>query len=102
MDFELPTELVDYLAELDRFIDAEIKPLQAQDDNERFFDHRREHARTDWDHEGLPRKDWEALLEAARKRADAAGHFRFAWPKEYGGRGRCHPSEGVYSPRIGP
>jgi acyl-CoA dehydrogenase len=87
MDFELPTELVDYLAELDRFIDAEIKPLQAQDDNERFFDHRREHARTDWDHEGLPRKDWEALLEAARKRADAAGHFRFAWPKEYGGRG---------------
>lgn len=87
MDFELPTALVDYLAELDRFIDAEIKPLQAQDDNERFFDHRREHARTDWDHEGLPREDWEALLEAARERADAAGHFRFAWPKEYGGRG---------------
>ncbi len=87
MDFELPTALVDYLAELDRFIDAEIKPLQAQDDNERFFDHRREHARTDWDHEGLPRKDWEALLEAARERADAAGHFRFAWPQEYGGRG---------------
>src|SRR5258708_28223760 len=87
MDFELPTALVDYLAELDRFIDAEIKPLQAQDDNERFFDHRREHARTDWDHEGLPRKDWEALLEAARERAGAAGHFRFAWPQEYGGRG---------------
>ena len=87
MDFELPTELVDYLAELDRFIDAEIKPLQAKDDNERFFDHRREHARTDWDHEGLPRKDWEALLEAARERADAAGHFRFAWPQEYVGRG---------------
>jgi len=87
MDFELPQALVDYLAELDRFIDEEIKPLQAQDDNERFFDHRREHARTDWDHEGLPRKDWEALLEAARARADAAGHLRFAWPKEYGGRG---------------
>ena len=87
MDFELPKALVEYLAELDRFIDAEIKPLQAQDDNERFFDHRREHARTDWDHEGLPRKDWEALLAAARERADAAGHLRFAWPKEYGGRG---------------
>jgi acyl-CoA dehydrogenase len=87
MDFELPTALVDYLAELDRFIDAEIKPLQAQDDNERFFDHRREHARTDWDNEGLPRKDWEALLAAARERAEAAGHFRFAWPQEYGGRG---------------
>ena len=87
MDFELPKTLVDYLAELDRFIDAEIKPLQARDDNERFFDHRREHARTDWDHEGRPRKEWEALLEAARERADAAGHLRFAWPKEYGGRG---------------
>jgi acyl-CoA dehydrogenase len=87
MDFELPKALVDYLAELDRFIDEEIKPLQAQDDNERFFDHRREHARTDWDHDGLPRKEWEALLEAARARADAAGHFRFAWPREYGGRG---------------
>jgi acyl-CoA dehydrogenase len=87
MDFELPKALVDYLAELDRFIDAEIKPLQAQDDNQRFFDHRREHARTDWDNQGLPRKDWEALLEAARARADAAGHLRFGWPQEYGGRG---------------
>ncbi|HEY2678604.1 MAG TPA: acyl-CoA dehydrogenase [Steroidobacteraceae bacterium] len=87
MDFELPKELVAYLAELDRFIEAEIKPLQAQDDNERFFDHRREHARTDWDNDGLPRKEWEALLETARKRADAAGHLKFAWPKEYGGRG---------------
>jgi acyl-CoA dehydrogenase len=95
MDFELPKALVDYLAELDRFIDAEIKPLQARDDNERFFDHRREHARTDWDHEGRPRKEWEALLEAARERADAAGHLRFAWPKEYGGRGGSNLSMAV-------
>jgi HAMP domain-containing protein len=35
-----------------RFIEAEIKPLQAQDDNERFFDHRREWARTDFDNGG--------------------------------------------------
>jgi acyl-CoA dehydrogenase len=87
MDFELPKELLAYLAELDRFIETEIKPLQAKDDNERFFDHRREHARTDWDNDGLPRKDWEALLEAARQCADAAGHLKFAWPQEYGGRG---------------
>jgi acyl-CoA dehydrogenase len=53
---------------LDRFIDQEIKPLQAQDDNERFFDHRREWARTDFDNGGLPRHEWEALL-AERKRA---------------------------------
>ncbi|HXC22547.1 MAG TPA: acyl-CoA dehydrogenase, partial [Steroidobacteraceae bacterium] len=62
-------------------------PLQAQDDNERFFDHRREHSRTDWDNNGLPRPEWEALLEEARRRADAAGHLRFGWPKQYGGRG---------------
>ena len=48
MDFELPKDLQDYLVELDDFIDREIKPLQAENDNERFFDHRREDARTDW------------------------------------------------------
>jgi acyl-CoA dehydrogenase len=86
MDFELPQDLQAYLAELDAFIDAEIKPLEQQDDNIRFFDHRREHARTDWDNEGLPRAEWEALLREARARADKAGHLRFALPKEYGGR----------------
>ncbi len=86
MDFNLPKELTDYLAELDRFIEAEIKPLQAQDDNERFFDHRREHARTNWDDQGLPRKEWEDLLREAKRRADKAGHFRFSLPKEFGGR----------------
>lgn len=87
MDFNLPPELEAYLDELDAFIEAEIKPLQAQDDNERFFDHRREHARTDWDRDGLPRHEWEELLAEARRRADAAGHYRFAWPKEMGGKG---------------
>jgi acyl-CoA dehydrogenase len=87
MDFALPQDLVDYLGELDRFIEAEIKPLEQADDNIRFFDHRREHARTDWDNQGLPRHEWEALLAEARRRADAAGHLRFAWPKEMGGKG---------------
>ena len=87
MDFDLPQDLVDYLAELDAFIEAKIKPLQAQDDNERFFDHRREHARTDWDNNGLPRKEWEELLAKARKLADEAGHLRYAWPPEMGGKG---------------
>jgi acyl-CoA dehydrogenase len=90
MDFDLPPELVAYLEELDRFIEAEIKPLQAQDDNERFFDHRREYARTDFENGGLPRPEWEALLGEARKRADAAGHYRFAWPEEMGGKGGSH------------
>lgn len=87
MDFDLPQDLVDYLAELDRFIDDVIMPLQRQDDNDRFFDHRREHARTDWDNQGLPRPEWEELLAKARKLADEAGHLRYAWPKEMGGKG---------------
>lgn len=87
MDFNLPAELTAYLAELDDFIDREIKPLERQDDNIRFFDHRREYARTDWDAGGLPAKDWEQLLAEARRRADAAGHLRYAWPTEMGGKG---------------
>jgi acyl-CoA dehydrogenase len=87
MDFAISEDLVAYLGELDAFIEAEIKPLQARDDNERFFDHRREHARTDWDNQGLPRPEWEALLGEARKLADDAGHYRYAWPKEMGGKG---------------
>ena len=86
MDQRLPQELTAYLAELDEFIEREIRPLEAQDDNIRFFDHRREHARTDWDRGGLPSEEWEALLAEARRRADAAGHYRYAFPREYGGR----------------
>jgi len=87
MDFNLPADLVAYLAELDAFIEEEIRPLQAQDDNERFFDHRREWARTDFDNQGLPRREWELLLEEAKRRADRAGHYRFSLPVEFGGRG---------------
>ena len=86
MDFNLPQHLVDYLAELDRFIVEKIDPIQRRDDNDRFFDHRREHARTDWDNDGLPRKEWEALLAECRKVADEAGHLRYAWPKDMGGK----------------
>jgi acyl-CoA dehydrogenase len=86
VDLELPPDLVNYLAELDEFIDREIKPLEQADDNIRFFDHRREDARTDWDRGGLPNEEWEALLGEARRRADAAGHYRYAFPKEYGGK----------------
>ena len=60
--FDIPQSIEDYLVVLDEFIEREIKPLEARDDNIRFFDHRREHARTDWDRDGLPREEWEALL----------------------------------------
>ncbi|RYG32077.1 MAG: acyl-CoA dehydrogenase, partial [Burkholderiales bacterium] len=65
LDFNLPPTLAAYLEELDSFIAAQIKPLEQADDNIRFFDHRREHARTDWDAGGLPRHEWEALLAEA-------------------------------------
>ncbi|MFD3427116.1 acyl-CoA dehydrogenase family protein [Nocardia fluminea] len=87
MDFELPEDLAGYLTELDAFIEAEIIPLEQQADNIRFFDHRREDARTDWDRGGLPTAEWERLLAEARRRADAAGHYRYAFPREFGGRG---------------
>src|SRR5687767_15507005 len=88
MDLNLPEDLVAYLAELDDFIEREIKPLEQQDDNIRFFDHRREDARTDWERGGLPNEGWENLLREARNRADAAGLYRYPFPKEYGGRDR--------------
>ncbi|MGB3721536.1 MAG: acyl-CoA dehydrogenase family protein [Pacificimonas sp.] len=86
MDFSLPDDLTAYLGELDAFIAAEITPLVEAEDNIRFFDHRREYARTDFENQGLPRPEWEALMRAATKRADAAGHWRFSAPEKYGGK----------------
>jgi len=85
MDFRIPEWIEKKLEELDEFIAKEIKPLERENDNIRFFDHRREHARTDWDNQGLPREEWEDLLREMRRRADAAGFLRLALPKEYGG-----------------
>ena len=86
MDFYIPADIANTLSELDEFIEREIMPLQHQDDNGRFFDHRREDARTDWDRDGLPNEEWEALLAQARRLADQAGHYRYPFPKAYGGR----------------
>jgi len=86
VDFDIPADLAAYLDELDEFIEREIRPLEQADDNIRFFDHRREDARTDWDRGGLPAAEWEALLREAVRRADAAGHYRYAFPAACGGR----------------
>jgi len=87
VDFDLPQDLVAYLGELDDFIERVIKPLENKDDNIRFFDHRREAARTDWDRGGLPNEEWEALLAEARRLADEAGHYRYPLPAGFGGKG---------------
>ena len=86
MNFDLPDDLAAYLDELDEFIERVIKPMEERDDNIRFFDHRREDARTDWDRGGLPNDDWYALLREAKLAADDAGHFRYALPEEFGGK----------------
>lgn len=86
MNFDIPADIADYLVKLDDFIDTVIKPLENQDDNIRFFDHRREDARTDWERGGLPNGEWEALLEESKRLADEAGFFRYSLPKEYGGQ----------------
>ena len=62
MDFEIPQDIADLLGQLDDFIEQVVKPSEQQDDNIRFFDHRREYARTDFEAGGVPRKDWEELL----------------------------------------
>jgi acyl-CoA dehydrogenase len=87
VDFGLPADLLQRLADLDDFIEREITPLQAQDDNERFFDHRREWARTDFDAGGTPRPEWEELLGEMFRRADAAGWLRYGLPEQVGGSG---------------
>ena len=86
MNFDIPQEMQAYLDELDQFIEDEIKPLEHENDNIRFFDHRREDARTDWERNVLPNAEWEALLVEAKRRADAAVHYRYPLPKEYGGQ----------------
>jgi acyl-CoA dehydrogenase len=86
MDFDLPADLQAYLKDIDVFIEAKLRPLEQQDDNVRFFDHRREDSRTDWEKGGLPRHEWEELLNEAKRLSDEAGFLRFTLPKEYGGQ----------------
>ncbi|KAF9891536.1 hypothetical protein FE257_004003 [Aspergillus nanangensis] len=87
MNFELPSQVRDYLQRLDTFIIDTVLPLQCKNGNERFFDHRREASRTQWTNQGLPTEDWEQLLHQAKALADQAGFYRFACPREYGGSG---------------
>lgn len=81
----IPADLRSYIDRLDTFIAEEITPLQFADDNNRFFDHRREAARTDFTNAGLPRPEWHALLRQCTKLADKAGFWRFSLPRKYGG-----------------
>lgn len=83
----IPDAIAADLQEIDAFIEREIRPLEQEGDNARFFDHRREMARTDLERGGLPSEEWEALLREAMRRSDEAGLLRYALPEELGGRG---------------
>ena len=85
MDFEIPAEIQTLLNDIDQFIEDEIKPLEQENDNIRFFDKRREWARTDFENDGEPRKEWEELLREMKRRADRAGFLRYALPSDLGG-----------------
>jgi acyl-CoA dehydrogenase len=87
MNEYVPAEMAALIEEVDAFIASEIRPLEAQADNARFFDHRREQARTDFAAGGIPSAEWEELLEQMVARADRAGLWRYGLPEELGGRG---------------
>ena len=86
MDFAIPNDIQQLLDDLDEFIEDVIKPIENENDNIRFFDHRREDSRTDWDRDGLPNAEWEQLLGRMRTEADAAGFLRWHLPKRFGGK----------------
>lgn len=83
----VPADIAADLEEIDAFIEREVRPLEAEGDNIRFLDHRREMARTDLERDGLPSEEWEALLREVMRRSDEAGLLRYALPEELGGRG---------------
>ena len=80
-----PSRLKKLLDNLDEFIEKTLKPIEESEGNERFFNHRREYERTNWEDHGLPQKEWEDLLAKARTLARDAGFLDFALPKEFGG-----------------
>lgn len=82
--WSVPDDVEIFLSKLDAFISSEIAPLEAE--HPQFFDHRREYYRTDWERDGYPREEWRELLHEARRRADAAGFFRYPLPVELGGQ----------------
>lgn len=85
MEYLYSERLPELLKRLDAFIADVLQPLQEQGDNRRFFDHRREYARTDWERDGLPHADWEALLKQAKNLAREAGFLGLALPSQFGG-----------------
>src|SRR3954471_18587788 len=92
---DVPDDIRALLAELDAFIEREIRPLE--EEHPEYFDHRREFARTDVENGGAPRRGGGEVLVGVMGPADAAGDYRpraaaagisrHALPPELGGAG---------------
>jgi acyl-CoA dehydrogenase len=83
MDCSVPQDVTDFITRLDAFIEAEIKPIEA--DNPEYFDHRREFSRTDLERGGIATREWREIMYEARRRADKAGFYRYPLPAAVGG-----------------
>lgn len=83
MEWSIPEDVRELLASLDEFIERQLRPLEAA--NPELFDHRREFARTDTEHGGIPTERWRELMAQARRLAIEAGFYKYPFPAELGG-----------------
>jgi acyl-CoA dehydrogenase len=84
MDWSIPEDVTKFIADLDDFIDAQIKPIEEA--NPEHFDHRREFTRTDVERGGIPTRRWREIMHEARVLADEAGFYRYPLPAALGGQ----------------
>lgn len=83
MEWSIPEDVQRLLADIDAFIERELKPLEQA--NPDLFDHRREFTRTDLERGGIPTRRWRALLMQARRLSIEAGFYKYPFPRELGG-----------------
>src|SRR4030095_11949501 len=99
MDFNLPPDVAAFLAEMDAFIERELVPLERRNDNVRFFDHRREDARTDWHRGGLPNEErgGGGLPRHGREDGGPRGALSLSAPERVRRARRYEPRHGHHS-----
>ncbi|MFZ0974615.1 MAG: acyl-CoA dehydrogenase family protein [Solirubrobacteraceae bacterium] len=83
MDWSIPPYVTQLLANIDDFIERELRPLEEA--NPDLFDHRREFTRTDVERGGIPTVRWRELLAQARGLSIAAGLYKYPFPAALGG-----------------